>query len=134
MLRTHFRSLPFEGTAGQVRLTSPRNGGSELLCTHALESFDPAVFFVETPSLLLCLFTRHVWEQVTHKRLFGMETPQIVLRTLDHQLQANQGVPKRLLQGLQKLCRSLIDTASLPLVTQVTGNREHTLFTDELQM
>ena len=37
-------------------------------------SFYPAMFFVETPSLLLCLLTRHIGEQVTHEGLFGMET------------------------------------------------------------
>ena len=67
---------------------------------YALRRFYPAVFFVETPSLLLCLFTRHIGEQVAHQGLFGMETPQIVLRTLYHQVQAHQGVSESLLQGL----------------------------------
>ena len=92
------------------------------------------MFFVETPSLLLCLVTRHIGQQVAHQGLFGMETPQVVLGPLDHELQADQGVPDGLLQGLQDPCCSLIYTSSLPLVTQVTSHRQHAPFTDELEM
>jgi hypothetical protein len=44
-----------------------------------------------------------------------MEPPQIVLRPLDHQAQTYRWVPEGLLQGLQNRCRSLIQTALLPL-------------------
>src|SRR6266568_3136479 len=46
--------------------------------TRPLKYFYPAVFFVEMPSLLLCLLTRHIGEEVAHQGLFGMEMTQIV--------------------------------------------------------
>ena len=59
------------------------------------------------------------WGGGGHQRLFGFETAQIVLRTLDHQVQICQWVTKCLLQGLQKLYSLLIHTEPLPLVAQL---------------
>ena len=62
--------------------------------------FYPAVFIVEIQSVLLCLLTRQVWKEVAHQGLFGFVPAQIVLCTLDHQVQTYQWVPECLLQGL----------------------------------
>jgi len=96
--------------------------------------FYPAVCFVEMQSLLLCLLSCQVGEEVAHQGLFGFETAQIVLCTLGHQVQTYQWVTKCLLQGLQKLCRLLIHTLPLTLVSQVTGNCQYTLITNQLEV
>jgi hypothetical protein len=36
--------------------------------------------------MLLCLLARQVGEELPHQGLFGFETTQIALRTLDHQV------------------------------------------------
>jgi hypothetical protein len=69
-------------------------------CLHLLRQFYPAVFIVEIQSLLLCLFSCQVGEEVAHQGLFGFVPAQIVLCTLDHQVQTYQWVTQCLLQGL----------------------------------
>ena len=72
----------------------------KLRLKRSLRHFYPAVFIVELQSLLLCLLSCQVGEQVAHQGLFGIESAQIVLCTLDHQLQTCQWVTECLLQGL----------------------------------
>ena len=92
-------------THRSVDMKGSKDGGNRvrmpwLRLIRPLRHFYPAVFFVEIQSLLLPFFTRQIGEEVAHQGLFGFVPAQIVLRTLDHQLQTYQWVPECLLQGL----------------------------------
>ncbi len=63
-------------------------GAEGLLLYH----FYPALFFIARQSLLFGLRKRQVGEEVTHQRSHGSETAQIILATLDQELQTKHWV------------------------------------------
>ena len=95
----------------------------------SIGSFYPSICFAEMQPLLLRLLSRQIGEEVPYERLFCFVPAQIVLCTLNHQLQPSQRIPQLLLQPLEEARSLLIYTQLLRLMAQVTGCRKQIILT-----